>query len=34
MWVITDDINRPARAVYEGTAAVPRTDQVMEVWTF
>ncbi|HEY6473878.1 MAG TPA: GNAT family N-acetyltransferase [Acidimicrobiales bacterium] len=34
MWVITDDINRPARAVYEGTGGVPQTDQVMEVWTF
>lgn len=34
MWVITDDINRPARAVYEGTGGEPRTDQVMEVWTF
>jgi ribosomal protein S18 acetylase RimI-like enzyme len=34
MWVVTDDINRPARAVYEGTGGVPRADQVMEVWTF
>jgi GNAT superfamily N-acetyltransferase len=34
MWVITDDINRPARAVYEGTGGVPRANQVMEVWTF
>ena len=34
MWVITDDINRPARAVYEGTGGVPQTDQVIEVWTF
>jgi GNAT superfamily N-acetyltransferase len=34
MWVITDDINRAARAIYEGSGGVPRTDQVMEVWTF
>jgi GNAT superfamily N-acetyltransferase len=34
MWVITDDINRAARATYEGSGGVPRTDQVMEVWTF
>jgi ribosomal protein S18 acetylase RimI-like enzyme len=34
MWVITDDINRAARATYEGTGGVPQADQVMEVWTF
>ncbi|HEY1650596.1 MAG TPA: GNAT family N-acetyltransferase [Acidimicrobiales bacterium] len=34
MWVVTDDINRAARATYEGAGGVPRTDQVMEVWTF
>jgi ribosomal protein S18 acetylase RimI-like enzyme len=34
MWVITDDINRAARAVYEGTGGVPMLDQVMETWTF
>jgi ribosomal protein S18 acetylase RimI-like enzyme len=34
MWVVTDDTNRAARATYEGTGGVPRTDQVMEVWTF
>jgi GNAT superfamily N-acetyltransferase len=34
MWVITDDINRAARAVYEGTGGVPMVDQVMETWTF
>jgi ribosomal protein S18 acetylase RimI-like enzyme len=34
MWVVTDDTNRAARATYEGTGGVARTDQVMEVWTF
>ncbi len=34
MWVITDDINRAARATYEGSGGMPTTDQVMEVWTF
>ncbi|HWD56034.1 MAG TPA: GNAT family N-acetyltransferase [Acidimicrobiales bacterium] len=34
MWVVTDDINRAARATYEVSGGVPRTDQVMEVWTF
>ena len=34
MWVITDMDNGAARATYEGTAGVPETDQVVEVWTF
>ncbi len=34
MWVITDMDNVAARATYEGTAGVPETDQVVEVWTF
>jgi ribosomal protein S18 acetylase RimI-like enzyme len=34
MWVVTDDTNRAARATYEGTGGVARTDQVLEVWTF
>jgi ribosomal protein S18 acetylase RimI-like enzyme len=34
MWVVTDHTNRAARATYEGTGGVARTDQVMEVWTF
>ena len=33
MWVVTDHDN-DARATYEGTGAVPETDQVVEVWTF
>ncbi len=34
MWVVTDHDNDAARATYEGTGAVPATDQVVEVWTF
>jgi len=34
MWVVTDHDNDAARATYEGTGAVPETDQVVEVWTF
>jgi ribosomal protein S18 acetylase RimI-like enzyme len=34
MWVVTDRDNDAARATYEGTGALPETDQVVEVWTF
>jgi ribosomal protein S18 acetylase RimI-like enzyme len=34
MWVITDDINRAARATYEGAGGVTQADQVVEIWTF
>jgi ribosomal protein S18 acetylase RimI-like enzyme len=34
MWVVTDHDNNAARATYEGTGAVPETEQVAEIWTF
>ncbi len=33
-WVVSDHDDDVARATYEGTGAVPETDQVVQVWTF